>query len=59
MIASIVSLGSMLDFSDLLILGMAFPNLIGIYILHDNVKRDLTEYISKLKSGELDKEAIR
>jgi len=58
-IASIVSLGSMLDFSDLLILGMAFPNLIGIYILHDNVKRDLTEYISKLKSGELDKEAIR
>jgi AGCS family alanine or glycine:cation symporter len=58
-VASIVSLGSMLDFSDLLILGMAFPNIIGLYLLHGNVKRDLTQYIAKLKSGELDREVIK
>ena len=58
-IASIVKLGSILDFSDLLILGMAFPNLLGVYILHSEVKKELSEYIKKLKSGELDKEAIR
>ena len=58
-VASIVSLGSMLDFSDLLILGMAFPNLLGVYILHGSVKKELNEYLAKLRSGELDKEVIR
>ncbi len=58
-VASIVSLGSMLDFSDLLILGMAFPNLLGVYILHSSVKKELTEYLAKLKSGELDREVIK
>jgi AGCS family alanine or glycine:cation symporter len=58
-VASIVSLGNMLDFSDLLILGMAFPNLIGLYILNGNVKRDLDEYMQKLKSGELDREILK
>jgi len=58
-VASIVSLGSMLEFSDLLILGMAFPNLLGLYMLSSYVKKDLDEYLQKLKSGELDKEVIK
>ncbi|RTZ76038.1 MAG: hypothetical protein DSY99_00235 [Candidatus Neomarinimicrobiota bacterium] len=58
-VASIVSLGNMLNFSDLLILGMAFPNLLGVYILHGKVKEALSEYIAKLKSGELDREVIK
>ena len=58
-VASIASSKSILDFSDLLLLGMSFPNLLGVYILHGSVKKELNEYLAKLRSGELDKEAIR
>jgi AGCS family alanine or glycine:cation symporter len=55
-IGSITSASSILDFSDLLLLSMAFPNFIGLYLLHGKVKTALTEYRAKLKSGELDRE---
>jgi AGCS family alanine or glycine:cation symporter len=58
-IASIVSAGAILTFSDLLLLAMALPNLLGVYILSGVVKDSLKEYLAKLKSGELDAEAIR
>jgi len=57
-IASITSADALLDFSDLLILGMALPNLIGLYILQGDVHSNLKEYLSKWKSGELDRECI-
>ena len=57
--ASIVDTGVMVDFSFYLILGMALPNILGLYILSGDVKKDLKIYLEKLKSGELDKEAIR
>ena len=47
------NLGSVLDFSDMMILSLAFPNILGLIILAPEVKKDLTEYISKLKSGEI------
>lgn len=56
-IASIASAGNLLDFTDLLVLAMAFPNLIGLYVLSGKVKVALVEYQAKLKSGELDREA--
>jgi len=56
-IASIASASSMLDFTDLLVLAMAFPNLIGLYMLSGKVKVALGEYRVKLASGELDREA--
>jgi AGCS family alanine or glycine:cation symporter len=56
-IASVVSASSLLDFSDLLLLAMAFPNLIGLYVLSGKVKAALTDYEGKLASGELDREA--
>jgi AGCS family alanine or glycine:cation symporter len=56
-LATIGSAGNILDFSDLLILGMALPNFIGLYLLHGKVKNALQSYIIKLKSGELDKES--
>ncbi|MDX8386943.1 MAG: amino acid carrier protein [Ghiorsea sp.] len=56
MMATLGSAGNILDFSDLLILGMALPNFIGLYILQDKVSQALKEYISKLKNGDLDKE---
>ena len=58
-IASVVSTSIMVDFSFMLILGMALPNILGLYILSGDVKRELQEYLKKLKSGELDAEAIR
>ena len=55
-IASVVSASNLLDFTDLLVLAMAFPNLIGLYVLSGKVKVALTDYEAKLSSGELDRE---
>lgn len=52
-IGSSVGLGAVLDFADMMILTMAFPNMIGMYILIGEVKKDLNEYNRKLKNGEL------
>lgn len=57
-IASVTSASALLNFSDLLILSMALPNLIGLYILQGDVSNNLKEYLSKWKSGELDRECI-
>lgn len=48
-----ISLGAVLDFSDMMILAMSFPNIIGLYIMSSEVRRDLNEYSRKLKAGEL------
>ncbi|SDG71598.1 amino acid carrier protein [Psychroflexus sediminis] len=48
-----VSLGAVLDFSDMMILAMSFPNIIGLYIMSGEVRDDLREYMSKLKSGQI------
>lgn len=48
-----ISLGAVLDFSDMMILAMAFPNIIGLYMMSGEVKKDLDEYLRKLKAGEL------
>lgn len=53
------NLGDLVNLSDMLMLGMALPNLIGLYLLSGNVKKALKEYTEKLNSGELDREAIR
>ncbi len=45
-----VSLGAVLDFSDMMILAMSFPNIIGLYLMSGEVKGDLDAYLVKLKS---------
>jgi len=55
----VTSASTLLEFSDLLILAMALPNLLGLYILQGDVKDNLREYMEKYKDGELDSEAIR
>lgn len=52
-IGSSISLGAVLDFSDMMILAMAFPNIIGLYLLSGEVKKDVDNYLVKLKSGTL------
>lgn len=52
-IGSASNLGSVIDFSDMMILSMAFPNILGLLILAPEVKRDMVSYMKKLKSGEI------
>lgn len=52
-LGSIVSARNVLEFGDLMILIMAFPNILGLYFLRGVVKKDLLDYEAKLKSGEL------
>ena len=52
-IGASVSLGAVLDFSDMMILSMSFPNIIGLYIMSGEVKTDLEGYWKKLKANEL------
>ena len=54
-LGSIVTATNILDFSDLMILAMAFPNIFGVLMLSGKVRGDLTEYMNKLQSGEIKK----
>jgi len=47
------SLGAVLSFSDMMILAMSFPNIIGLYIMSSEVRKDMKIYLRKLKNGEL------
>jgi AGCS family alanine or glycine:cation symporter len=52
-LGSIITSTNVLDFGDLMILGMAFPNVLGVVILSGNVKRELDAYWAMKKRGEL------
>jgi AGCS family alanine or glycine:cation symporter len=49
---SVISATSALEFGDLMILGMALPNVLGVVLLSGKVKRGLDEYMGKVRSGE-------
>jgi len=55
-LASLVSAGNILDFSDLLLLSMAFPNFLALYLLQGKVSAALSIYMEKLRSGDMDRE---
>jgi alanine or glycine:cation symporter, AGCS family len=50
---SVIKLGNVLDFSDLMILGMAFPNILGLFLLSGKVRTNLDDYWRRLSSGEM------
>ena len=52
-IGASVSLGAVLDFSDMMILAMSFPNIIGLYIMSGEVRKDLDDYWHRLKNNQL------
>lgn len=54
-VGSSVGLGAVITFSDLMILGMAFPNILGLFIMSGEVRNDMNLYFSKLKSGVIKK----
>lgn len=50
-LGSIIRSNNILDFGDLMILGMAFPNILGVVILSNKVRRALDEYWRKKEAG--------
>lgn len=52
-IGASISLGAVLDFSDMMILAMSFPNIIGLYILSGEVRKDLKKYFDGVKADRL------
>lgn len=46
-------LGVVVNFSDMMILSMAFPNILGLVILAPEIRKDLKDYWTKLKKGEI------
>lgn len=54
-IGSVANLGAVVDFSDMMLLSMAFPNIVGVVLLSPKVRRSLYEYWQKYKAGEFKK----
>jgi AGCS family alanine or glycine:cation symporter len=52
-IGAAASLGPVIDFSDAAIFAMAVVNITGLYVLMPIVKREMTSYFERLKSGEI------
>jgi len=52
-LGSVLKLGNVIDFSDLMILGMSFPNILGAFLLSGKVSEALTSYWSRYKSGQM------
>jgi AGCS family alanine or glycine:cation symporter len=52
-IGAAINLGIVIDFSDAMIFVMSVPNIIGLYLLAPVVRRELDEYLAKLRSGEI------
>lgn len=55
---SIITANNVKDFSDLMILSLAFPNILGVAILSNKVRRALDDYWGRYKAGELERDAV-
>lgn len=52
-VGGVTNLGTVIDLSDLLLLSMSLPNLVGLYLLSPMISRDLSAYVQKLRNKEL------
>ena len=52
-LGAVSKLSNVIEFSDMMILGMAFPNIIGGIILSPQIKARLLEYWDRLQRGEM------
>ncbi|MCH8043858.1 MAG: alanine:cation symporter family protein [Planctomycetes bacterium] len=53
-VGAIVNLGAVLDFSDMMILSMAFPNILGAILLSGKVRAALKTYWDSYRAGEFE-----
>ena len=49
----VLSLKSVVDFSDMMLLSMAFPNIIGMILLSGILSDEVSSYLARLRSGEI------
>jgi AGCS family alanine or glycine:cation symporter len=56
-LGSVLKLGNVIDFSDLMILGMSFPNILGLLFLSNKVAAALSDYWGRYKSGQMEPDA--
>ncbi len=49
-IGSSMTLGNLIDFSDAMILAMAFPNILGLILLAPMIKREVKKYIQSIEN---------
>lgn len=52
-LGSVVNLGAVLSFSDMMLLAMSVPNLLGCFILSGLVASELSDYMDRLHSGQM------
>jgi len=52
-LGSVITAKQVLEFGDLMILGMALPNVLGVILLSGKVRPALDDYVARLKSGEM------
>ena len=52
-LGSVTALGNIIGFSDMMILGMAFPNILGGVLLSPRIKACLQEYWQRLQEGRI------
>lgn len=57
-IGTVINLELVLEFSDILLLAMSIPNLLGCFLLSGIVANELEIYMSRLKSGEMLQEIV-
>lgn len=53
MLGCMTNLTSVLNFSDAIVFLIAIPNIIGLYLYAPEVKREVSEYLTKMKAGEI------
>ena len=52
-IGGMIKISTVIDLADILFLSMSIPNIIGLYIMSGTIKKELNEYIKKLKDRKL------
>lgn len=52
-IGCMIQLSAVLDFSDAMVFLIAIPNIIGLYLFAPEVKRDVNDYIARLRAGQV------
>ena len=50
---AVISMNAALDFVDAMFFAMAVPNVIALYVLGPEVKREITGYVARIKSGDV------
>jgi len=53
-LGAVVTANNVLDFADLMILSMAFPNILGVALLSGRIRRALDDYWRRYKAGEME-----